>query len=560
MLDPQGEYDTNGYRVLEALDRPLMFYPPSSDFNKATSLVPDAASAYTVSSDGLTYTFKVRSGMRWAITDPSTGDPVSGDGTPVTSQDYELGLERECDPADAPLGNPSYYTATISGYSTFCTGYEALASTSTAAQRAAYISANPISGISTPDSSTLVVTLMQPASDFLNIMAMFFAAAAPPAALNYVPQTAGNPIWSDGPYEVANYTPGTDIKLVPNPYWGATTGTNMTATTWSEDPVADRYSADIDINETLGSSAGESEAQEEIQAGTLDMEWNTVVPPSSLASLATYTNPEFGAFPAPGITNPYEVFNLQASTPLQNVKVRQALEYAVDKVALAKLYGGVDFNVVLDQVFGPGAEGYIPGYNPYPTPNNEGDATKCKSLLKAAGYANGFTVVDYYRTDGNHPGVFEEIQKDFQACGVTVTGKGISNDYYTPTGILATSASTLASAGWQLTEPGWVPDWYGPNQARSILPDLFGSSDFPGTNWGDFSNSTVDNLITEAEAAPTTAKANVYWQEANKAVMEQAPFIPFMAQYTTIMHASSVHNALFDPFSDDYNITTAWVS
>ncbi len=257
MLDPQGEYDTNGYRVLEALDRSLMFYPPSSDFNTATSLVPDGASAYTISSDGLTYTFKVRSGMRWAVTNPSTGAPVSGDGTPVTSQDYELGLERECDPADAPLGNPSYYTATITGYSSFCTGYEALAATSTAAQRAAYIAANPISGISTPDSSTLVITLMQPASDFLNIMAMFFAAAAPQIALNYVPQTAGNPIWSDGPYEVANYTPGTDIKLVPNPYWGATTGTNLTATTWSEDPVADRYSADIDINETLGSSAGE---------------------------------------------------------------------------------------------------------------------------------------------------------------------------------------------------------------------------------------------------------------------------------------------------------------
>jgi ABC-type transport system substrate-binding protein len=560
MLDPQAEYDTVGYRILEALSRPLMFYPPSTSFNKATSLVPDGASSYSVSADGLTYTFTVRSDMRWAITDPSSGQPVAGDGSPVTAADYALGIERNCDPSINGYNNPAYYTATIKGFSSFCSGFQALPTTATPAQRAAYIQANPVSGISVPNSSTLVITLTGPASDFLNLMAMFFTAAAPQQSLNYTPLTAGNPIWSDGSYEVKNYTPGSKIDLVPNPYWGAASGTDTTSTTWSSDPVAARYSAEITVDETLSASAAAAEVQQEIVAGTLDFEWNTVVPPSELPGLANYTNPEFGAFPTPGITNPYLVFNLQASSPLQNVKVRQALEYAVDKVALTKIYGGASFNTVLNQVMGPGAEGYVPGYNPYPTPNNAGDPTKCKSLLKAAGYANGFTITDFYRTDGNHPAIFEEIQKDFGACGVTVTGKGIANGYYTATGILQTSASALASAGWNITEPGWVPDWYGPNNARSILPDLFGSSNFPGTNWGDFSNSTVDGLITQAEAAPTTAAANSLWQQANKAVMAQAPFIPFMGQLTTIMHASSVHNCLFDPFSDQFNITEAWTS
>ena len=560
-MDPQGEYDTIGYSVLLTMDRTLVGYPPSTNFNTATSLVPDAASSYTVSPDGLTYTFKIRSGMRWAVTDPATGDPVApDDGTPVTSQDFVTGLERECDPTLAPSGNPSYYTSTIAGYSTFCSGFEALPATDTAAQRAAYIAANPISGLSTPDSSTLVVTLTAPASDFLNIMAMFFAAAAPPASLNYVPFTVGNPIWSDGPYEVQTYTPVTKIVLVPNPYWGASSGTNTTATSWSNDPIHHRYVASISIDETLGANAAEDEVQEEIQAGTLDLEWNTTVPASSLPGLASYSNAEFGSFPSPGITNPYLVFNLQASTPLQNVKVRQALEYAINKVALGKIYGGAQFNVPLNQVFGPGAEGYIAGYDPYPTPNNEGDAAKCKSLLKAAGYANGFTITDFYRTDGNHPAIFEEVQKDFGACGITVNGKGISQGYYTSSGILQTSASALASSGWDITEPGWVPDWYGPADARSILPDLFGSSDFPGTNWGDFSNSTVDNLITEAETAPTLAKATSLWQQANKAVMAQAPFIPFQGQLTNLMRASTVHNAIYNPFSAQYNLADIWLS
>jgi peptide/nickel transport system substrate-binding protein len=560
-LDPQGEYDTIGYTVLLTLDRTLVGYPPSTNFNTATSVVDDAASGYTVTNGGTTYTFTLRSGLRWAVTDPTTGAPVSpADGTPVTSQDYALGLERECDPTLSASGNPSYYTATIAGYAAFCSGFEALPATATPAQRAAYIAANPISGISTPDSSTLVITLTSPAVDFPNIMSLFFAAAAPPIALNYTPFTAGNPIWSDGPYEVQTYTPGQKIVLVPNPYWGATTGTNTTATSWSEDPIHHRYVAEISIDETLGSDAAADEVQQEIQANTLDLEWNTTVPAASLGSLASYTNPLFGSFPSPGITNPYLVFNLQADTPLQNVKVRQALEYAVDKVALAKVYGGSDFNTVLNQVFGPGAQGYIAGYNPYPTANNEGDASKCKSLLKAAGYPNGFTITDYYRTDGNHPAIFQEIQKDFGACGVTVNGKGISQGYYTSSGILQTSASALASAGWDITEPGWVPDWYGPASARSILPDLFGSSNFPGTNWGDFSNSGVDSLITDAETATSLSQATTDWQNANKAVMEQAPFIPFMGQLTNLMRSSSVHNAIYNPFSAQYNLADIWLS
>ncbi|MGD1033625.1 MAG: ABC transporter substrate-binding protein [Candidatus Dormibacteria bacterium] len=561
MLDPQGEYDTIGYSVLLTMDRTLVGYEPSSNFNAATSVVDDAASSYTVSNGGATYTFHLRSGLRWAVTDPTTGAPVApDDGTAVTSQDFELGLERECDPTLSAYGNPSYYTSTIQGYSTFCSGFEALPATATPAQRAAYIQANPISGLSTPDSQTLVINLTSPAVDFPNIMSMFFAAAAPPSALNYTPLTAGNPIWSDGPYEVQTYTPGQKIVLVPNPYWGATSGTNTTATSWSADPIHHRYVAEISINETLGSDAAADEVQQEIQANTLDLEWNTTVPASSLPSLANYTNPLFGSFPSPGITNPYLVFNLQADTPLKNVAVRQALEYAINKVAMAKIYGGSDFNVPLNQVFGPGAEGYIAGYDPYPTANNEGDAAKCKSLLKAAGYGSGFTITDFYRTDGNHPAVFQEVQKDFGACGVTVNGKGISQGYYTATGILQTSASALASSGWDITEPGWVPDWYGPASARSILPDLFGSSDFPGTNWGDFSNSTVDSLITKAESASTLAASTADWQAANKAVMAQAPFIPFMGQLTNLMHSSSVHNALYNPFSAQYNLADIWLS
>ena len=54
MLDPQGEYDTIGYSVLLTMDRTLVGYPASSNFNTATSVVYDAASNYPVSNGGKT--------------------------------------------------------------------------------------------------------------------------------------------------------------------------------------------------------------------------------------------------------------------------------------------------------------------------------------------------------------------------------------------------------------------------------------------------------------------------------------------------------------------------
>ena len=95
--DPQGEYETIAFGLERTYTRQLVSYPSSSNFNTAVSLVPDAASAMpTVSSDGLTYTFTLRSGLMWNTTPPR----------PVTSQDFPRGILRNCDPTLAPNGNP----------------------------------------------------------------------------------------------------------------------------------------------------------------------------------------------------------------------------------------------------------------------------------------------------------------------------------------------------------------------------------------------------------------------------------------------------------------------
>ena len=542
--DPQGEYETIGYTLERAYTRQLLSYPASTNQTRAEALVPDAAASMpAVSADGLTYTFTLRPGLKWNTNPPR----------PVTSGDFKRGVLRNCDPTLAPNGNPGYYIATIAGFKSFCTAFEAANPSESPAARAATINNAAVSGIQTPNDTTIVFTLTQPATDFDSIIALPFASAAPVEYLMYTPLAPGNTLYSDGPYNISKYNVGHQIVLSRNPQWSQST-----------DPIRRQYVNEIDVKLDLAGAAAATEVQQDLSAGTADLEWNTNVPPANIHGLeAPSWNPQLGVFPAPGTTNPYLVFNVQSPNDggaLGKVKVRQALEYAIDKVAINKIYGGASLNEPLNQVIAPGAEGYVP-FNDYPANNNQGNPGKCKSLLKAAGYPNGFTLKDYYRNSGNHPAVFQEVQSDFAKCGVTVVGTPIATGYYGSSGIGVTAPDGLKAGHWDITEPGWIPDWFGPTNGRATLPDLFdGALNFPGSDWGGYDNPSVDSLVTQAESATTIAAAASLWHQADEQVMKDAPFIPFETSLTPLFRSSRVHNAIFIPFSEYYDITQVWLS
>lgn len=543
--DPQGEYETIAFTLERAYTRQLVSYAASTNLVTAETLVPDAAASMpTVSSNGLTYTFKLRSGLMWNTSPPR----------PVTSEDFKRGILRNCDPTLAPNGNPGYYISTIVGFKAFCVPFENSNPLETAAARAAFINAGmtSVSGIQTPDDNTIVFTLTEPATDFDNIVALPFASAAPVEYLKYIPLTPGNVLYSDGPYYISTYNVGHEIILSRNPAW-----------TQSSDPIRHQYVSQVDVKLDLAGAAATTEVQQDMQAGTADLEWNTIVPTADIAGLESPWNPDLGTFPTPGITNPYLVFNVQSPNnngALGNVKVRQALEYAINKVAIGKIYGGASLNEPLNQVIAPGAEGYVP-FNDYPTTNNEGNPGECKSLLKAAGYPNGLTLKDYYRNNGNHPAVFEEVQSDFAKCGVTTVGTPIATGYYGSSGIGVTSANGLKSGQWDITEPGWNPDWFGPANGRATLPDITdGALDFPGSDWGGYDDPAVDSLVNQAESALTVSAASALWHQADEQVMKDAPMIPINTQLTALYHSSRVHNAIYIPFSSQYDITQIWLS
>jgi oligopeptide transport system substrate-binding protein len=147
-LDPANATDLYSGRVIQAV------YPGLVVLDKNLTAIPWAAESLpTVSADGLTWTFKVKSGLKWS------------DGTPITAETYAFSINRALDPCNA--FNASYYLYAIKDAVTFNTGETCDTATNTIKGKIQTLVGD---SINTPDAQTLVITLEQPATYFLYAM------------------------------------------------------------------------------------------------------------------------------------------------------------------------------------------------------------------------------------------------------------------------------------------------------------------------------------------------------------------------------------------------------
>ncbi|HEY0448500.1 ABC transporter substrate-binding protein [Actinophytocola sp.] len=540
-LDTASAYYTTSYSLERAFTRQLFSYPATTDRTTALQPAPDLATELPttanggLSADGRTYTIRLRPDARWNTT------PAR----PVTAQDFVLGFKRLCNPTQNSVGAPGYYENTIAGMRSYCAAFAKVPQDVASFRQ--FMTTHDISGIRAVDATTLRFTLTAPAGDFTSILALPFSSAAPVEYLSYLPDDANfrQHTISDGPYAITKYVPSQSYVLSRNPAW-----------TQGADPLRHQYVDGIQI--TLGPD--ENGVQQQIAAGTQDLQWDTTVPTAAVPSLKAAADPRLGIYPNYD-TSPFLVFNMQSPNnggALGKVAVRQALEYAVDKVALGQIYGGPSLNTPLGQVIPPGNAGYQQ-FDPYATAGSKGDPAKCKSMLAAAGYPNGLTLTDVYRTSGKHPDVYQSVQADFAKCGVKVVGKpSAASDYY---GKYLSDPTAARSGVWDVSEPGWVPDWYG-NNGRAIVEPLFDGRTYgPGsTDWGDYNNAQVNADIDKALAATSQSVADAALHAADVQIMKDAAIIPFQTQSTPLMRSTRVHNALFWPFSAQYDYTNVWLN
>ena len=559
-LDTVPAYYTADYILERAYARQLLTYPTvpdptltSAGWTKDITPVPDIATAVPttanggITNGGKTYTFHIKQGVDWN-TSPARQ---------VTADDFIREFKAFCNPV-SPVGNLGYYSSTIAGLTQYCNAETAFfakkSNAPTAANIANFQNTHQISGLVAVSPSELQFNLAQPAGDFIYMMAMPFSSARPVEYDQYLPNSLqlDQHTISDGPYQITSYTPNKSMVMQKNPAWKQST-----------DATRHQYVNEITLTMGVTSATTQLADMQAGKTGTYDMVDDTAVEPTAIPTLLAKHDPKFKIWPWSS-TLPYVVFNVRSPNSggaMKNLKVRQAVEYGINKVAVQKAEGGPAVAKVINTAIPPGNVGYQ-NYNLYPDNNGQGDTAKCKSTLAAAGYPHGVKLTYLYANDSVNQRIFAAIQASLQPCGVNLVGKPEPGSSFFVD--LGNSPVNNKAGTWDMGQPGWIPDWFGPN-GRTIMDPLFKTRCVLNTNnYGCFSSKLLDSTINQAEAAPLSQAASL-WHKADEIVMQNAVIVPLCDGQAPFYTSARVQNAgssavVYAPNIGGPDITNVWLN
>jgi peptide/nickel transport system substrate-binding protein len=439
-FDPLKTQGDNGslWDMVQIYDQLVEYQPGSLDVK------PGLATSWTVSPDGLKYTFKLR-------------DAKFSNGSPVTAEDVKFSIDRFGDPKT---------NASFAGF--------------LAAQ---YKSSKIV------DPHTFVVTLKHPDAGFLAALAVPVASITPKAVVTAEGEKGYGmkPIGS-GPFKLAEFARGRFVKLVRNPhYWRA--GYPLL------DSVTINYVPN-DNTRMLQLRSGQADVAEGVpytQAADL----------SSQSGVTVQANP-IVAYDAIWLNHAYG--------PLKDVKVRQALNYALDKQAINKaVYAGKA--EVANNTFAKVK------YWSASTPAYASDPAKAKQLLSASGYPNGFKLsLKVPAGDTVHNNVAVIAKDAWSKLGISVSIQPEeTNSLFT-----AYSKGDFQAA---IPLPSLTSDVLVPDElALAWLRWTKGYQSF----FTQYKSPAVESLVTQANAATDDAKRAQLWQQVQQKSMAEAPWVPIV--------------------------------
>ncbi len=427
--------------------------------------VPGSAESWTTSTDGTTWTFKIRA-HKYA------------DGTPVKAQDYEYSFKRILDPTiAAPYAG--YFAGVIKGSDTY---------NSADPKKVAAADLQKLKdavGVKASDDSTLVFTLGQPTPFFLDLVSL---ATVPPIKQDLVKQDWTNDVKNyvgNGPFVLIDHRPQDQMVFAPNPnYWGGPPKIGL------------QYRVITDTNAAFAA----------YRNGELDI----VVPPRttvpSIKQDSTLSK-EFSTNPALSV---FWMYLEVKHPPLDNVNFRHALSQAFDRSAF-----------VQDQFKGLGVPATfvipkgMPGYDPNGGSAYGFDVAKAQASLKASGVDPASAKLSILFT--NNPvtsGYAAYIQAMIKKnIGVNLTLRPVESK---------ARVAAQKKHDFDLVWSGWGADY--PDQQDWF--DLFRTGD--GNNNGEYSNKQFDTLIKQADQEmDATKRADLYTQAAKVLYDDQPALIMY---------------------------------
>ena len=443
---------------------------------------PDMAADWpVVSEDGLTYTFTLREGIKF------------GNGREVTAEDVKYSMNRVVDPAWESWAN--YYLEVIEGAQAVMDG-----------------EAEEISGIEVVDKYTIKFTLNRPDPTFLSIMALPTNFIVPQEAIEEWGEDFGLNPMGCGPFILEEFVPGQRAVFVRNPHYFI-----------EGQPYVDEIEMVLGIDPATAMLRAES--------GELDVISADMMPSSDFARVVqdpAYTD---WLFQEPTL-NPWWLGLNNKMAPLDDVKVRQAINYAIDKDRLLKLTGGK--GQALAGIYPAGLPGHDPNFEGYSY-----DPELAQSLLAEAG-AEG---IELEITIGENPleaSLAQSIQQDLDAVGLAVSINQVSRAVVRD--LRKNGEAQMYFSNWFLM----IPD---PSDLVNnlCLCDVSSNYDF-------YCNPEVDELAAQVMPELDPAKRAETYQEIERLMIADAIHVPLFNNASYWFHPPDLKDfysrSEYGPFLD----------
>lgn len=494
-LDPAIGYDWQNWSMIKSLFDGLMDYEPGT-----TNLKPDLAESYEISPDGKTFTFKLRHGVKFH------------NGREMTADDVKYSLDRVTNPKTQSPG--AGFFGSIKGYDDVAAG-----------------KAESLSGVTVVDPYTVKFQLTRPDATFLHVMAINFAHVVPKEEVEKYGADFGKHPVGTGAFKLAEWTLGQRIVFERNAdYWHKGL------------PHLDKITFEIGQEPIV--------ALLRLQKGEIDVPGDGI-PPAKFQEVMA--DPEQKARVVEGgqLHTGYVTMNTTMA-PFDNVKVRQAVNMAINKARVIQIINGRA--VPANQPLPPSMPGYDKEYKGYPY-----DVAKAKALLAEAGHPDGFDTQLFAMNTDPNPRIAQAIQQDLAAIGIKASIQSLAQANVIAAGGDKAGAPMIWSGGM-----AWIADF--PDPSNFYGPILGCAGAVPGGwNWSWYCNKDLDAKAAEADSVVDPAKAgerDKMWSAIYDKVMEDAPWAPvFNEQRFTMKSArmGGADNLYVDPVHIPINYDNVYV-
>jgi peptide/nickel transport system substrate-binding protein len=490
-MDPQLSYTAEGWTAMADTYIPLLTYK-HAEGTEGGQVVPGLAKEMPkITNGGKTYTLFLRPGLKY-----STGEPVK-------ASDFTFAVERML---QLNSGGSPFYLSIVGAEKFFET------------------KKGGIPGIKTNDKTGEVqITLEGPRGTFTNELGLMFVAPVPQDTP--IEDESANPPAATGPYMITKSEPGRGWEYKRNPYWAKANSKAM-----PEYPSGHVDGAKITVIRNPQTQV------DDIEQGKYD--WMQNPPPASRYAEVKekYEGTQFKTLPT---NSTYYFWMNTTQPPFNDVKVRQAVNYAIDSRALERVYAGQIKGT--QQILPPGMPGYEK-IEPYPH-----SIDKAKELIEEANPSDmNITVWTDTESPNNEAGeYYEGVLKEI---GFHTKLKVINADnYFTIIGNLSTQD---LDTGWS----DWFQDYPHPND---FFQPLLAGESILQTNNGNFAqidNPALNAKTKELGEEQFGPEQEAAYAELDKEYMEEAPWAPYGTRTlsTFVSSAINLEGVIFNPTFGHY--------